>query len=67
MLETTVVLLLLLWMSGVVSAYAMAGLIYVLLTVLVVGYLVRVIQARQSARLAAVAIRHINRNVEPTG
>jgi flagellar biogenesis protein FliO len=54
-------------MSGVVSAYAMAGLIYVLLTVLVVGYLVRVIQARQSARLAAVAIRHINRNVEPTG
>jgi Family of unknown function (DUF5670) len=46
MLMTIVVLLLVLWLLGMVSAYTMGGLIHILLVIAVVIVLVRVIQGR---------------------
>jgi hypothetical protein len=47
MLETIAVILLVLWILGLVSAYTMGGLIHVLLVIAVVVILVRVIQGRR--------------------
>jgi hypothetical protein len=47
MLETIVVILLVLWLAGLVSAYTMGGLIHVLLVIAIVVILVRVIQGRR--------------------
>lgn len=47
MLMTIVVILVVLWLLGMVSAYTMGGLIHVLLVVAVVVLLVRVIQGRK--------------------
>ena len=47
MLETIVVLMVILWLFGMVSAYTMGGLIHVLLVVAVIAVLVRVIQGRR--------------------
>jgi len=46
MLETIVVLLVLFWLLGMVSAYTMGGFIHILLVVAVVVVLVRVIRGR---------------------
>lgn len=47
MLETIVILLLVLWAFGLVSAYTMGGLIHVLLVIAIVVVLMRVIQGRR--------------------
>lgn len=47
MLETIVVILLILWILGLVTAYTMGGLIHILLVIAVVMVLVRVIQGRR--------------------
>ncbi len=47
MLMTIVVILVVLWLLGMVSAYTMGGLIHVLLVIAVVVLLVRVIQGRK--------------------
>lgn len=47
MLWTIVVVLLVLWLLGLVSSYAMGGLIHVLLVIAIVMVLVRVIQGRR--------------------
>ncbi|OIR06701.1 hypothetical protein GALL_113080 [mine drainage metagenome] len=47
MLETIAVLLIILWVLGLVSAYTMGGLIHILLVVAIVVILVRVIQGRR--------------------
>ena len=47
MLETIAVILIILWALGMVSSYAMGGLIHILLVVAVVVILVRVIQGRR--------------------
>jgi len=47
MLETIVVILLILWLIGLVSAYTMGGLIHILLVIAIVVILVRVIQGRR--------------------
>ncbi|MDP1597158.1 MAG: lmo0937 family membrane protein [Methylotenera sp.] len=47
MLETIAVILLILWVLGLVSAYTMGGLIHILLVVAIVVILVRVIQGRR--------------------
>lgn len=47
MLETIAVLLVILWVLGLVSAYTMGGLIHILLVVAIVVILVRVIQGRR--------------------
>ncbi len=47
MLETIAVILLILWVLGLVSAYTMGGLIHILLVVAVVVILIRVIQGRR--------------------
>jgi hypothetical protein len=49
MLYTIAVVLLLLWLLGLVSAYTMGGFIHVLLVVAVVVLLVRVISGRNLA------------------
>ena len=46
MLSTLVVVLLVLWLLGVVTAYTMGGLIHLLLVIAVVVVLLRVIQGR---------------------
>lgn len=46
MLETIVVLLVLFWLLGMVSAYTMGGFIHILLVVAVVVVLLRVIRGR---------------------
>lgn len=46
MLETIVVLLVLFWLLGMVSAYTMGGFIHILLVVAVIVVLVRVIRGR---------------------
>ena len=46
MLETIAVILLVLWVLGLVSAYTMGGLIHILLVIAIVVILVRVIQGR---------------------
>ena len=47
MLSTIAVVLILLWLFGMVSAYTMGGLIHVLLVVAVIMMLVRIIQGRR--------------------
>ncbi len=47
MLETIAVILIILWALGMVSSYAMGGLIHILLVIAVVVILVRVIQGRR--------------------
>jgi hypothetical protein len=47
MLMTIVVILLVLWLLGMVSAYTMGGLIHILLVIAIVIVLVRVIQGRK--------------------
>ncbi|MFA7350327.1 MAG: lmo0937 family membrane protein [Methylotenera sp.] len=47
MLETIAIILLILWVLGLVSAYTMGGLIHILLVVAIVVVLVRVIQGRR--------------------
>lgn len=47
MLETIIVVLLVLWLFGVVSAYTMGGFIHVLLVLAIVVVLLRVIQGRK--------------------
>lgn len=47
MLMTLAIILVVLWLLGMVSAYTMGGLIHVLLVIAVVVVLVRVIQGRK--------------------
>lgn len=47
MLMTVVVILLVLWLLGLVTAYTMGGLIHILLVIAIVVVLVRVIQGRK--------------------
>jgi len=47
MLWTIAVILLLLWLMGVVTAYTMSGFIHILLVAAIVIVLVRVIQGRR--------------------
>lgn len=47
MLETIAVILLILWILGLVTAYTMGGLIHILLVIAIVMVLVRVIQGRR--------------------
>ena len=47
MLETIIIVMVLLWLLGMVSAQTMGGLIHVLLVIAVIVILVRVIQGRK--------------------
>jgi len=47
MLETIVVILVVLWLLGMVSAYTMGGLIHILLVVAIVVIILRVIKGRR--------------------
>ena len=47
MLTTIAIILILLWLFGMVSAYTMGGLIHVLLVIAIIMVLVRVIQGRR--------------------
>lgn len=47
MLETIAIILVLLWLLGLVSAYTLGGFIHVLLVIAVVVILARVIQGRR--------------------
>jgi hypothetical protein len=47
MLMTLAIILIVLWLLGMVSAYTMGGLIHVLLVVAVIVILVRLIQGRK--------------------
>lgn len=47
MLMTIAIILVVLWLLGMVSAYTMGGLIHVLLVVAIIVILVRVIQGRK--------------------
>ena len=47
MLMTIVIILVVLWLLGMVTAYTMGGLIHILLVVAIVVVLVRVIQGRK--------------------
>ena len=47
MLETIAVLLIILWLLGMVTAYTMGGFIHILLVIAVVMFLVRIIQGRR--------------------
>ncbi len=47
MLMTIAIVLIVLWLLGMVSAYTMGGLIHVLLVIAVVVVLVRIIQGRK--------------------
>jgi len=49
MLYTLAVVLLILWLLGLVSGYAIGGLIHILLVVAVVMVLLRIIQGRRVA------------------
>lgn len=46
MLGTIAIILIVLWLLGMVSAYTMGGLIHVLLVIAIVVILVRIIQGR---------------------
>ena len=48
MLSTIVIVLLVLWLLGVATAYTMGGLIHVLLVIAVVVVLLRIIQGRKA-------------------
>ena len=47
MLETIAVILLVLWLLGLVTAYTLGGFIHVLLVLSVVAVLIRIIQGRR--------------------
>lgn len=47
MLETIAIVLLILWVLGLVSAYTMGGFIHILLIIAIVVVLMRVIQGRR--------------------
>ena len=47
MLETIVIILVILWLLGMVSAYTMGGLIHILLVIAIVVVLMRVISGRK--------------------
>jgi Family of unknown function (DUF5670) len=47
MLETIAIILIILWALGLLTSYAMGGLIHILLVVAIVVILVRVIQGRR--------------------
>ena len=47
MLETIAIILLILWLLGLVSAYTMGGFIHILLVIAIVVILVRLIQGRR--------------------
>jgi hypothetical protein len=47
MLETIAIILIILWIFGLVSAYTMGGFIHILLIIAVVMILLRVIQGRR--------------------
>jgi len=47
MLMTIAIILVVLWLLGMVSAYTMGGLIHILLVVAIIVILVRVIQGRR--------------------
>lgn len=47
MLYTIAVILVILWLLGMVSAYTMSGLIHILLVIAIVVILLRVIQGRR--------------------
>lgn len=47
MLETIAVILVILWLLGLVSGYAMGGFIHVLLVIALVVVVIRVIQGRR--------------------
>ena len=47
MLWTVAVILLVLWMLGMATAYTMSGLIHILLVVAIIVVLIRVIQGRR--------------------
>jgi hypothetical protein len=47
MLETIAIVLVVLWLLGVVSAYTLGGFIHVLLVLAIVVLLIRVIQGRR--------------------
>jgi hypothetical protein len=47
MLETIAVILIILWLLGVVSAYTMGGFIHILLVIALVVIVLRVIQGRR--------------------
>ena len=49
MLQTLAVILVVLWLLGMVSAYTMGGFVHVLLVVAIVLILVRLIQGRRLA------------------
>ncbi|MFA7060185.1 MAG: lmo0937 family membrane protein [Pedobacter sp.] len=48
MLWTICVILIVLWLLGVVTAYTMGGLIHILLVIAIIVVLVRVIQGRKA-------------------
>jgi Family of unknown function (DUF5670) len=50
MLSTIIIVLLVLWLLGVVTAYTMGGFIHVLLVIAIVVVLLRVIQGRNPIR-----------------
>ncbi len=50
MLNTLIVVLLVMWLLGMVSAYTAGGLIHILLVVAIVVVLLRVIQGRNPIR-----------------
>lgn len=47
MLETVAIILIILWALGLMTSYAMGGLIHILLVIAIVVILVRVIQGRR--------------------
>ena len=50
MLSTIIIVLLVLWLLGVVTAYTMGGLIHILLVIAIVVVLLRVTQGRNPIR-----------------
>jgi hypothetical protein len=50
LLSTLIIVLLVLWLLGMVSAYTLGGLIHILLVVAIIVVLLRVIQGRNPLR-----------------
>jgi hypothetical protein len=57
MLYTIAVILIVLWLVGVVSAYTLGGFIHILLVIAVISILLRVIQNRRICRAGAAGRR----------
>lgn len=47
MLETLAILLIILWLVGLISAYTLGGFIHILLVIAIIVILVRIIQGRR--------------------